>query len=146
MFYGYFQIKIRNIMCLVINHLEPKIADKDIICYKLVKRTKIKGIYKSSFQRFEYIIRQLYTNNLDIRFVDKIIKNLDTTRSGLCLYIIEEGMFHSYASHLYPVILSPLPNGALLKCIIPKGAYYFEGYFDDSPSYASSQIKILEEI
>ena len=133
-------------MCLFINHLEPKIADKDIICYKLVKRTKIKGIYKSSFQGFEYIIRQLYTNNLDIRFVDKIIKNLDTTRSGLCLYIIEEGMFHSYASYLYPVILSPLPNGALLKCIIPKGAYYFEGYFDDSPSYASSQIKILEEI
>ena len=133
-------------MCLVINHLEPKIADKDIVCYKLVKRTKIKGVYKSSFQGFEYVIRQLYTNNLDIRFVDKIIKNLDTTRSGLCLYIIEEGMFHSYASYLYPVILSPLPNGALLKCIIPKGAYYFEGYFDDSPSYASSQIKILEEI
>ena len=133
-------------MCLVTIQLEPKIADKDIICYKLVKRTKIKGIYKSSFQGFEYIIRQLYTNNLDIRFVDKIIKNLDTTRSGLCLYIIEEGMFHSYASYLYPVILSPLPNGALLKCIIPKGAYYYEGYFDDSPSYASSQIKILEEI
>ena len=133
-------------MCLHLNHLEPKIADKDIVCYKLVEKTKIKGIYKSSFQRFEYIIRQLYTNNLDIRFVDKIIKNLDTTRSGLCLYIIEEGMFHSYASYLYPVILSPLPNCALLKCIIPKGAYYFEGYFDDSPSYASSQIKILEEI
>ena len=133
-------------MCLVTAQLKPKIADKDIVCYKLVKRTKIKGVYKSSFQGFEYVIRQLYTNNLDIRFVDKIIKNLDTTRSGLCLYIIEEGMFHSYASYLYPVILSPLPNGALLKCIIPKGAYYYEGYFDDSPSYASSQIKILEEI
>ena len=133
-------------MCLVINHLEPKIAAKDIVCYKLVERTKIKGIYKSSFQGFEYIIRQLYTNNLDIRFVDKIIKNLDTTRSGLCLYIIEEGMFHSYVSYLYPVILSPLPNGALLKCIIPKGAYYFKGFFESFPSYASSQIKILEEI
>ena len=133
-------------MCLVTAQLKPKIADKDIICYKLVKRTKIKGIYKSSFQKFEYIIRQLYTNNIDIRFANKIIKNLDTTRSGLCLYIIEEGMFHSYASNLYPIILSPLPNCALLKCIIPKGAYYFEGYFDDSPSYASSQIKILEEV
>ena len=133
-------------MCLITETSIAKIADKDIVCYKMVERTKTKGVYKSSIQGFEYIIRQLYTNNLDIRFVDKIIKNLDTTRSGLCLYIIEEGMFHSYASNLYPIILSPLPNCALLKCIIPKGAYYFEGYFDESPSYASSQIKILEEI
>ena len=128
-------------MCLFINHLEPKIADKDIICYKLVKRTKIKGIYKSSFQGFEYIIRQLYTNNLGISFANKSIKRYFYK----CFYVIEKGMFHSYASNLYP-ILSPLPNCALLKCIIPKGAYYFEGYFDESPSYASSQIKILEEI
>ena len=133
-------------MCLDINHLKPKIADKDVVCYKLVKRTKIKGIYKSNFQRFEYVIRQLYTNNLDIRFADKVIKNLCPSRPHLGIYAVEEGMFHSYENHLYPVILSPLPNCALLKCIIPKGAYYFEGYFDNCPSYASSQIKILEEI
>ena len=129
-------------MCLFTYFLKPKIADKDIICYKLVVRTKIKGVYKSSFQGFEYIIRQLYINNLDIRFVNKNMKRYFYTG----FYKIEEGMFHSYVSHLYPVILSPLPNWALLKCIIPKGAYYFEGYFDDAPSYASSQIKILEEI
>ena len=132
-------------MCLFINYLEPKIADKDIVCYKLVKRTKIKGIYKSSFQRFEYIIRRLYTNNINIRFVNKIVKTWCLTYPYL-MYSIDEGMFHSYKSRLCPVILSPLPSCALLKCIIPKGAYYFEGYFDDSPSYASSQIKILEEI
>ena len=128
-------------MCLFTYFLKPKIADKDIICYKLVKRTKIKGIYKSSFQGFEYVIRQLYTNNIKIKFSYKFIK--DGSFFG---YFIEEGMFHSYVSHLYPVILSPLPNHTLLKCIIPKGAYYFKGYFDDCPSYASSQIKILEEI
>ena len=128
-------------MCLVTNHLYPKVADKDIVCYKLVKRTKIKGIYKSSFQGFEYIIRQLYTNNLNIVFVHKIIQSYVYSH----FYIIEKGMFHSYTSNLYP-ILSPLPYCALLKCIIPKGAYYYEGYFDYSPSYASSQIKILEEI
>ena len=93
MFYGYFQIKIRNIMCLVINHLEPKIADKDIICYKLVKRTKIKGVYKSSFQGFEYIIRQLYTNYFDIKYIDMFIKRRYN------LSAIEEGMFHSYINY-----------------------------------------------
>ena len=133
-------------MCLVIKQLEPKIADKDIICYKLVERTKIKGIYKSSFQGFEYIIRQLYTNNLDIRFADRVIKNLCPSYPHLGIYAVEEGMSHSYASNSYPIILSPLPNCALLKCIIPKGAYYFEGIFDATFSYASSQIKILEEI
>ena len=97
--------------------------------------------------RFEYIIRQLYTNNLDIRFADKVIKNLYPSYpySGI-YYAVEEGMFHSYASNLYPIILSPLPNCALLKCIIPKGAYYFEGYLNSILCYASSQIKILEEI
>ena len=135
-------------MCLVIKQLEskiePKIADKDIICYKLVERTKIKGVYKSSFIGFEYIIRQLYTNNIKIEFSYFLIKHTSIIDSPITY--IEEGMFHSYASCLYPVTLSPLPWCALLKCIIPKGAYYYEGYFDNYPSYASSQIKILEEI
>ena len=130
-------------MCLITAQLEPKIADKDIVCYKLVKRTKIKGVYKSSFKEFEYVIRQLYINNFDIKFSYFLIKHISMIGSPITY--IEEGMFHSYASNLYP-ILSPLPWCALLKCIIPKGAYYFEGYFDESPSYASSQIKIFEEI
>ena len=136
-------------MCLLINQLEPKIADKDIVCYKLVKRTKTKGVYKSSFQEFEYVIRQLYTNNINYSFANKVIKKeriFISYMNYLEADFIEEGMFHSYVNHLYPAILSPLPHWALLKCIIPKGAYYFEGEFDEIPSYASSQIKILEEI
>ena len=121
-------------MCLIINHLEPKIADKDIICYKLVKRTEIKGVYKSNIQRFEYIIRRLYKNYFDIKYADMLIKRRYRQ------FAIEEGMFHSYSSRIYPIL------GSLLKCIIPKGAYYFKGYYGNYPSYASSQIKILEEI
>lgn len=130
-------------MCLVINHLEPKIADKDIICYKLVERTKIKGVYKSEFRGFEYIIGQLYTNHFDIKFSYFFIKH--TSRVHQRINSIEEGMFHSYESNSYPT-LNTSSYYVLLKCIIPKGAYYFEGYFGNYPSYASSQIKILEEI
>ena len=133
-------------MCLRLEYLKPKIADKDIICYKLVKRTNVKGIYESIFQKFEYTIKKLYTNNISIEYSNSVMKHFKIQDIEGRDYYIEEGMFHSYENHLYPVILSPLPNCALLKCIIPKGAYYYEGYFDDSPSYASSQIKILEEI
>ena len=96
-------------MCLVTAQLKPKIADKDIICYKLVKRTKIKGIYKSSFQRFEYIIRQLYTNYFDIKYADMFIKRRYN------LSVIEEGIFHSYENYLSAITI--LPNLVVLKCI-----------------------------
>ena len=125
-------------MCLFINYLEPKIADKDIVCYKIVERTKIKGIYKSKYQEFEYVIRQLYTNYFDIKYIDMLIKRRYSR------FAIEEGMFHSYTNYLLAITI--LPNLVVLKCIIPKGAYYFEGYFGNYSSYASSQIKILEEI
>ena len=127
-------------MCLIVNNPIPKIADKDIVCYKLVRRTKIKGIYKSYFQGFEYIIRQLYISNINSKFIDKIIYY--RTFLG---YSVEEGMFHSFINS-YPGTLSSPLYSALLKCIIPKGAYYYEGKFNDFLSYASSQIKILEEI
>ena len=132
-------------MCLVLSHLKPKIADKDIVCYKIVDKTKIKGIYKSSFQEFEYIIRQLYTNNLDIKFVDRIIKNLCPPYPQYGTYVIEEGMFHSYTNYM-PFMVANFTDESILKCIIPKGAYYYEGHFHHFTSYASSQIKILEEI
>ena len=132
-------------MCLVLNYLKPKIADKDIVCYKLVEKTKIKGVYKSCFQEFEYVIRQSYTNNLGIKFVDRIIKNLCPSYPHYGIYAIEEGMFHSYTNYM-PFELFTSLDETILKCIIPKGAYYYEGHFNYYTSYASSQIKILEEM
>lgn len=127
-------------MCLFTDQLEPKIADKDIVCYKFVERTKTKGVYKSVFKGFEYVIRQLYPNNINIKDVDNIIHFcLDLPR----IYYIEEGMFHSYINTSDS--LKSDSQYAMLKCIIPKGAYYYEDT-NISSCYASSQIKILEEI
>lgn len=126
-------------MCLFINQLEPKIADKDIICYKIVKKSKVKGVYKSGIQRFEYIIRQLYTNHINIKYINIYIKEYYN------IFTIGVGMFHSYANYL-PTKLALSSDYITLKCIIPKGSYYFEGYLNNLSLYASSQIKILEEI
>ena len=126
-------------MCLILTQLEPKIADKNIICYKIVKKSKVKGIYKSGIQGFEYIIRQLYTNHINIKYINIYIKKYYN------IFTIGVGMFHSYANYL-PTKLAPSSDYITLKCIIPKGSYYFEGYSNNLLLYASSQIKILEEI
>lgn len=136
-------------MCLVLTQLKPKIADKDIICYKLVVK-KANGIYNSLYRKFEYIIRR----NYKIPETEKCI--LKENRFGV--KILEEGVFHSFArevdafidyreqaniliSHYhFPMILS------IIKCAIPKGAIYYIGSTNGMLSYASSQIKILEEI
>ena len=126
-------------MCLILTQLKPKIADKDIICYKIVKKSKVKGVYKSRMQRFEYIIRQLYTNHINIKYINIYIKKYYN------IFTIGAGMFHSYANYL-PTKLALSSDYITLKCIIPKGSYYFEGYLNSILCYASSQIKILEEI
>ena len=136
-------------MCLILTQLEPKIADKDIICYKLVVK-KASGIYNSLYRKFEYIIRR----NYKISETEKCI--LKENRFGV--KILEEGVFHSFVrevdafvdyqeqaniliSHYhFPMILS------IIKCAIPKGAIYYMGSTNSMLSYASSQIKILEEI
>ena len=130
-------------MCLIVNNPIPKIADKDIICYKMVTKYRIKGVYLSEYQSFEYIIGRLYTNNIDVKHSEALLQTIyrkDTSLTGT--YSISDFMFHSYQS---PYKYS-IRADTIVKCVIPKGAYYFEGYFDNSPSYASSQIKILEEI
>ena len=126
-------------MCLILTQLKPKIADKDIICYKIVKKSKVKGVYKSGIQRFEYIIRQLYTNHINIKYINIYIKKYYN------IFTIGVGMFHSYANYL-PTKLALSSDYITLKCIIPKESYYFEGYSNNLLLYASSQIKILEEI
>ena len=95
-------------MCLVTKQLEPKIADKDIVCYKLVVRTKIKGVYKSSFQGFEYVIRQLYTNNIKIEFSHKLIK--DKVLFGYSINLKSFIFYHMYivAIKRYYILIVPL--------------------------------------
>ena len=130
-------------MCLIVNNPIPKIADKDIVCYKMVTKYRIKGVYLSEYQSFEYIIGRLYTNNIDVKHSEALLQTIyrkDTSLTGT--YSISDFMFHSYQS---PYKYS-IRADTIVKCVIPKGAYYFEGKHNGRRGYASSQIKILEEV
>lgn len=118
---------------------EFKIADRDIVCYKIVEK-RANGIYKSPYVGFEYVIRVTYKDSVRCDYTER--------------YEITKGMFHSFASGRDACRLCEEWNGTcdkikhkVLKCIIPKGSTYIAGFFSRfMPSYASKQIKILEEI
>lgn len=127
-------------MCLYTQNIIPNIAYTDIICYKLCRPSKEN--YISIPKGFIYKKLEKYNNNIPlatnsafyIDFLEK--KNLTPLDNHIAL---GPNLFHSYKEksdlHLNDY-------EAWLKCIIPKGAYYWENkYF-----YASSQIKILEEL
>lgn len=126
-------------MCLLIGEIDVKIATEDIVCYKIVEESN-KGTLISIVQRFEYILGKTYNNG--IPDPEKI-----PYRKNLCGIVLYGGLFHSYSSPRNRPLDKDLKE-VEVKCIIPKGAYYFAGSVNLSfiEGYASSQIKIVEII
>ena len=154
-------------MCLVINKKENrnlKVAEEDIICYKVVH--KFGGIhfdnvvipqswYTSPYCGCVYQLNELYKEKAPVE------KYNHTSRKEWYLTEIHGGCYHSLLNIEDTFKLSNMLKfgvGAryldtqytIVKCIIPKKAKYYEGYFSvgtkDCPAFASKQIKILEEV
>ena len=110
-------------MCLYSNTSIPKIAKKDIIVYKQLKRYK--GKYKTTFYtpymgyKMEEGIHYFQTNK---KFT---IKN---TLSIFGKYSIERGL-HSY-TNLNVAKQSLLMNEIIVEMVIPRGSEYFENKQD----------------
>lgn len=116
-------------MCLTVK--EPlKIASKDIVCYKIMKIWIYNPVscLVSFFRGSTYLLNTLYTEK---RFGLKK-KLFSSVHYGL----------HSYATA--KIAKESLEEGnyrsVLVKCIIPKGAYYYVGNEGD---YCSNQLKTL---
>lgn len=120
-------------MCLITTKNIPEIAQEDIVCYKFYK---------------------LRENKLFSPYQDVLAPNINevanTELGKVHLYdsnIVMKG-FHSY-KYLDDLIRElyfwQSYDITIFKCIIPKGAKYYEGKFGESPSYCSESI-ILKEI
>lgn len=123
-------------MCLTTPMRRAKVAEEDIVCYKLVcRRTRgmALGSYKSYFRKFVYRLGMTYTE-------DDFRKDVSHTRNFYNeMYEVNFG-FHSYINIMYPE-----NSQTLLKCIIPKGSLYYESCPCLFPQYCSNQIKIVAE-
>ena len=143
-------------MCIEIQKTDTfKKAKRDIICYKIVYKVS-NGIYISIVQYFEYVIRQLYTNKTPQIQKNNYYMTVPNMMESNNLFsyhkYFSKHLFHSYRDILIVrEVLNKIKspswyknkfNIKYIKCLIPKGAYYVE----NRREYASSQIKILEEI
>lgn len=116
-------------MCLVTNNPEQTVKE-DITCYKVVFLEGNKLI--SLYQCFEYILNNLYTTV--ISYTHDVVEED---------YVCIERAFHSYTSldramrflHVHEIY-----GAVIVKCIIPKGAKFYQDY----ECFASSQIIIKQ--
>ena len=116
-------------MCLLTNNLYKYIAEKDIICYKIVY---LQGKEIISFwYDFPYELNRKYTT--------QVLQPIPMPNGDIS---IEKG-FHSYRNldtAKGDVWLSLMESLVIIKCIVPKGSEYYI----NSKEMVSNQIIIVE--
>lgn len=117
---------------------EKKIAEEDIVCYKIVHKFTDKH-YRTVFQGMKVFLNTEYT---DTASEDDFFPNE-----------INGGYYHSFKDKNSTIKYSRFfgAPACVLKGIIPKGSEYYEGvyvsiYDGVLPGYASKKIKYIEEI
>ena len=135
-------------MCLYLKeNTKEKIANRDIVCYKVVYYDEIdKTCVVSQFERFKYMLGRFEYSQLD---------------SPDARHRVFHG-FHSYkyyedaleSIYAYGLLDCNYGNSwedrwKVYKCIIPNGSHYYDGVQSSMPydmvGYCSNQIVIMEE-
>jgi hypothetical protein len=120
-------------MCLTIDpDASLQTADEDIIVFKHIIPTYNSSLFLSSFQCADVRLNVMYESQLIVNYWNK-----EEVHVGL----------HSYVTYEQAKEANEYWNEQLVECIIPKGAHYYEGTFEDKgPSYASDRLKYIKLI
>lgn len=142
-------------MCLLITSRTPKIADRDLTCYKAMLKDKKTGIILTPYEMVRpnpdalsgYVNFKASHSNLT---ADELIHEVgNSTMNKFYPELrgkIEEGYIHTYmfASHAQDDMgheLFAKQDYLLFRCVIPKGTEYFDGTYAGWPCLASREIK-----
>lgn len=145
-------------MCLAASHKDVKIAEKNITCYKILELCNdfyTGRLYKTPYMGAlvpSHIIKgkQEWYAPRGTYWKKKTIYQISGRTKYM--YRIEDGYIHTYAklsaANARKESLK-LHSGKyyIFKCIIPKGAEYYEGLEPNGyKSYASECIKFVDKI
>jgi len=128
-------------MCLEIKwHSLRRKAKQDIVVYKIFD--KIGGEYLTYCRGFLMQLDKLYESPLK-----RCYNGNSEMYGGQSRHTIEQG-FHSIATCKEAYACMSVYRRPVVKCIIPKGSYYYKGLWRGNnatvKSYASSSIKLIE--
>lgn len=146
-------------MCIYLTEKNstPKVARKDIVCYKLVEDVRAYGRYSkiayTPFMGYCVSLGETYD-----AMGQRTIHEFDEYDAphGCYTHYFSEGGIHTFKtlegvekfcngySHTYGIGC----GCSVVKCIIRKGTEYFSGVFEGTriPCYASSSLTYTEEI
>lgn len=128
-------------MCLQTNSLFSESVKEDIVCYKVFD--VVDGKLTSPF--YYDIPWELGKEFTDPRF------NMTAINRGSALFSVKCA-FHSFKKLVDAQRFSKRWNDVgdihpVVKCIIPAGSEYYDGWFDDvTQAYASNKLKLVEII
>ena len=139
-------------MCLYTTQKEPKIAQEDITCYKVLeicnpewevesgskrksKKTVLRSIY---YPNFKWSIDKRYRSRLEVIQPRHTVNHYSVTTAFHSYQTLESAKSYYETTSVDPCVI--------VRCIIPKGAKYCEGmHSDNKDGYASNRI-IMKEI
>lgn len=121
--------------------VNPKIAEQDILCYKVISKPfKVNGDemsvhVKSNVIGYDYTVGQLNVQ-IDVHVDKQVYTDVDGSR----FLIVKEG-YHSYVKP--SDIMAVSSEQDIRECVIPKGERYFADAF--GKQLVSSNIIITEK-
>ena len=146
-------------MCLVTEQLKPKIASKDITCYKILLLTS-GNFYISPYRHFTF-----FENQVNPKKVFKAKKSWWTINihgddlevindNGVDTYELNSGFFHMYKDYDSAVkaiknsVTGERESSVVFECVIPKGSRYYEGVTSIYllSSIASDKLKFIKQL
>lgn len=135
-------------MCLYTKKREPRIADRDITCYKVVSVRC--GKYYTPYVKRRIAKRYIIGRDLYCAHGKSVAKNCSNAfyvanhfANNNQFFAIGKGFIHTYGR--VDVAFSKIAlNREVYECIIPKGTEYYKDY--ESCELASTAIRFVRRI
>lgn len=152
-------------MCLYLTKCDSIVAQEDIVCYKvlIVEKKSVVGLdFRNYFRGPSF-----HTEPLKYRFFAPfthyeyrlgmilLTEGNVTIQSNDCMtfypYSISEGVFHTFKKlEDAKEVVKHGKSFVIVKCIIPKGSIYYQGYFmadkEWCENYGSQVLHVTNEI